>query len=150
MNDLSNVTQFSVGAVTIAANRDAAIRAEILQIGDAVRVLSKPDYGESKVHTGVIVGFEPFNDLPTIIVAYIEVSYGSAEMKMLFFNDKAKGFEILAAAPDSNIEIERSRVIDWFASEEKKRLAELDELRAKRAYFEKYFGSVLASIPQAA
>lgn len=147
MNELSNISQFSVGAVTIAANREAAIRAEILQVGDAVRVLSKPDYGESKVHTGVIVGFEPFNDLPTIIVAYIEVNYASAEMKMLFFNDKAKGFEILAAAPDSNIEIERSRVIDWFTTEERKKLNELDELRAKRAYFEKYFGSVLSTLP---
>lgn len=150
MNQIANIQNFSVGAVTIAASRDAAIRAELLKVGDPVRVLSNPSYGEPTVSTGVIVGFEPFKELPTIIVAYIEASFSKAEMKMLYFNDKSTGHEILPAAPDTNIEIERSRVLDWFDSEETTALAAVDEVRAKRRYFEKYFGNVMLAIPEAA
>lgn len=150
MNEVANIQNFAVGAITLAASRDAAVRAEVLRVGDAVRVMSKPSYGSPKVSTGVIVGFEPFKELPTVIVAYIECDYSKAEMKMLYFNDKATEFEILPAAPDTNIEIEKSRVLDWFDSEEQKALASVDEVRAKRRYFDKYFGSVMAKIPEAA
>lgn len=151
MNEIANIQQFAVGAITLAASRDGAVRAEILKVGDTVRVMDKGnDYNGPQVHTGVIVGFEPFKDLPTIIVAYVEVTYGKAEMKMLYFNEKSSKFEVLAAAPDTNIEIERSRVLDWFDSEEKKALAAVDEVRAKRRYFEKYFGSVMSEVSEAA
>lgn len=147
MNDIEQIQQFAVGAVTIAANRNQAIRAEVLKVGDPVRVLIKPGYGSPEVHTGVIVGFEPFKERPTIIIAYIEVSYNKAEMKMLYFNGNDKqDAEILAAPEDINIDIERSRVLDWFDSEERKKLAEVDEIRAKRQYFERYFGSLVSQI----
>lgn len=148
MNDVSTIQQFAVGAVTIAANRDYAVRAEVLQVGSPVRVLLKPDYGDPEVHTGVIVGFEPFKDRPTIIIAYIKTSYSSASLEMLYFNgnDKQKA-EILAAPEDINIDIERSRVLDWFNSEERKKQAELDEIRAKRQYFDRYFGKVMSQVP---
>ena len=65
-------------------------------------------------------------------------------MKMLYFNGNEKqDAEILAAPEDINIDIERSRVLDWFDSEERKKLAEADEIRAKRQYFERYFGSLV-------
>lgn len=151
MNEIATIQNFAVGAITLAASRDGAVRAEILKVGDTVRVMNRGnDYTPPKVHTGVIVGFEPFKDLPTIIVAYIEVDYNKAEMKMLYFNEKSSNFEVLAAAPGSNIEIDRTRVLDWFDSEEKKALAAVDEMRAKRRYFEKYFGSVMAEVGEAA
>lgn len=151
MNDIEQIQQFAVGAVTIAANRNHAIRAEILKVGDPVRVLIKPGYGSPEVHTGVIVGFEPFKERPTIIIAYIEVSYSKAEMKMLYFNGNDKqDAEILAAPEDINIDIERSRVLDWFNAEEQKKLAEVEEIRLKRQYFNRYFGSVMAQVVGAA
>lgn len=147
MNDIETIQQFAVGAVTIAANRAVAVRAEVLKVGDTVRVLIKPSYGNPEVHTGVIVGFEPFKERPTIIVAYLEVGYNKAEMKMLYYNGNDKQEAEILAAPDGlNIEIERSRILDWFDSEEQKKLVEVDEIRAKRRYFNKYFGGVLTQI----
>lgn len=149
MNDIATIQEFAVGAVTIAADRERAVRAEILKVGDPVRVLLKPDYGDIAVHTGVIVGFEPFTERPTIIVAYVEVSYSKAEMKMLYFTgDEKQKAEIIAAPQDINIEIERGRVIDWFNSEEQSKLAEIEEIRSKRQYFQRYFGSVMSDVPQ--
>lgn len=142
--DASVDQQFAVGAVTIAANRDAAIRAEVLRVGDAVRVLDKSGYGGgAKVHTGVIVGFEPFKEQPTIVIAYIDEEYTKAEMKMLYFNDKSEKFELLAAQPDTSVEIERSKVLDFFNREEQKKALEIQEIKAKRRYFNKYFGKIM-------
>lgn len=147
MNDIEQIQQFAVGAVTIAASRNQAIRAEVLKVGDPVRVLIKPSYGTPEVHTGVIVGFEPFKERPTIIIAYIEQAYNKAEMKMLYFNGNEKqDAEILAAPQDINIDVERSRVLDWFNAEEQKKLAEVDEIRLKRQYFNRYFGSLVSQI----
>jgi hypothetical protein len=146
MADADVISQFVVGAVTVAASREAAIRAEVLKIGDPVRVLVKASYGDPKVHTGVIVGFEPFKELPTVIVAYVETDWSKSELKILAYSDKTTDVELIAAPPNVNIDIERSRVLDYFNSEERKKLAELDELKAKRAYFDRYFGKFFAQI----
>jgi hypothetical protein len=140
------LSQIVIGALTIAASRDAAVRAEVLRVGDPVRVLTKPSYGEPKVHTGVIVAFEPFRDQPTVVVAYIESEFSKAELKIVAFNDKTKEIEIIAAPENVNIGIERSRVLDWFNQEERKKLAEIDEIKAKREYFDRYFGRYFTQI----
>jgi hypothetical protein len=147
MADVDAISQFVVGAVTVAASREAAIRAEVLKVGDPVRVLVKASYGDPKVHTGVIVGFEPFKELPTVIVAYIENEWNKSELKILAYSDKTKDIELIAAPPNVNIDIERSRVLDYFNTEERKKLAEIDELKAKRAYFDRYFGKFFSELP---
>lgn len=144
LQEANSISQFVVGSVAIAASRDAMMRAEVLKVGDAVRVFVKEKYSTtSAVHTGVVVGFEPFKERPTIIIAYVKVDYASAKMEMLYFTGQEEGIEVLAAAPDTNIEIERSRVLDFFDQEETKALAKVAEVRAQRCYFEKYFGSVM-------
>jgi len=149
MNEVIKMAEFAVGALTIAASRDAAIRAEVLKIGDPVRVLHKGSFGSGHdVDTGVIVAFEPFKELPTVVVAYVESKYGSAEMKMLAFNDKTENVEIIAAPPSALLSVERKRVLDTFDNEERKELAELDEIRAKRAYFDQHFGCLFADVAQ--
>jgi len=146
MNTTQQMSEFAVGAVTIAANRDMAVRAEVLKVGDPVRVLIKPSYGEAKVHTGVIVGFEPFKEKPTIIIAYVEEDYSKAELKMLYFNGDNKDTEVLAAPADIHIGVSKVRVIDHFNAEKKKLLAQLDELIAKEKYFLRYFGQIMAQV----
>lgn len=148
MADIDAISQFVVGAITVAASREAALRAEVLKVGDPVRVLAKSGYGsDRKVYTGVIVGFEPFKTQPTVIVAYIEAEYGTAALKILAYGPETKDVEIIAAPDGINIDVERSRVLDYFNSEERKKLAELDELKAKRDYFERYFGKFFDQIP---
>lgn len=148
---MNDAQQFAVGAITLAATREVAMRAEVLTIGQTVRVLHKGKYGEGKkVSTGVIVGFEPFTNLPTIIVAYVDSEYGATEMKISAYNkDTAKDFEIIAAPSDSLLEIDRKKVVDLFASEERKLQASIDEVRAKRDYFERFFGDVIKGLPGA-
>jgi hypothetical protein len=146
MNEVEKLAQFAVGAITIAASREAAVRAEVLKVGDPVRVLTKPSYGEATVSTGVIVGFEPFKEQPTAIIAYIESGWGKAELKIVAYGPKTEGVEIIAAPEAVNIGIERSRVLDYFNTEERKKLAELDELKAKHDYFERYFGKFFDQI----
>lgn len=141
------LNQVVVGAVSLAVSREAQIRAEILKIGDPVRVMIKPEYSnDAKVHTGVIVGFEPFEESPAVIIAYIEESYSKAEMKTLYYTKASKGVEVIAAAPGIGLATEREKVLEFFESERKKKLLELDTLAAQRDYFEKHFGRLFEQI----
>lgn len=141
------LAQVVVGAVSLAVSREAQIRAEVLKVGDPVRVLIKPEYSnDAKVHTGVIVGFEPFEEHPAVIIAYIEESYGKAEMKTLYYTKATKGVEVIGAAPGIGLATEREKVLEFFDSEQKKKTLELETLAAQRAYFEKYFGQLFAQI----
>ena len=80
---------------------------------------------------------------------FVFVNRRKTQMKMLYFTgDEKQKAEIIAAPQDINIEIERGRVIDWFNSEEQSKLAEIEEIRSKRQYFQRYFGSVMADVPQ--
>lgn len=147
MNDQSKIEQFAIGSLMIAASRDAAIRSEVLKVGDAVRLLEKGgQYSEAKVHTGVIVGFEPFKDMPTVQIAYIEHSYAKAELKLIAYADGNDKFDVVAAPKDFLLEVERDRVLEFFDSETRKLQGDIDTLRRKRAYFEQHFGKLFAEI----
>lgn len=147
MNDQPKIEQFAIGSLVLAASREAAIRAEVLRVGDAVRLLEKPgSFGEAKVHTGVIVGFEPFKDMPTVQIAYIEHSYSKAELKLLAYTEGNEKYDVVAAPKDFLLEVERDRVLEYFDAETRKLQGEIDTLRRKRAYFEQHFGKLFAEI----
>lgn len=64
------------------------------KIGDRVKILVK-DYGDTyNTNYGVIVDFNEFQSLPTIVVAYIKESYSDVEVKIVSINSAVKGFEI--------------------------------------------------------
>ena len=55
--------------------RTATLRQiECIRIGARVKVLTKDYADNTKVNHGVVVGFEPFKENHTVIVAYIENS----------------------------------------------------------------------------
>lgn len=68
-----NGVKFEVDARTATLRQVQSIR-----IGARVKVLKKKDSDTFEVHHGVVVGFEPFEKNPTMIVAYIESQYSSS------------------------------------------------------------------------
>ncbi len=138
---IEKLAQVMVGGVALAVSRDAQIRAEVLKVGDAVRILKK-----GEVHTGVLVGFEPFKTKPAMIVCYIENEYGTHKLKLLTYTEDTQDCEVIAAQSGLSLTVERAKVLDWFNAERRKKHAELDELDAKQRYFERYFGQLFAQI----
>ncbi len=60
-----------INSVKLEVDRRSAERVDQIQVGDRVKVLNK-QYSDYKVYHGVVIGFEPFEELPTIIVASAE------------------------------------------------------------------------------
>ncbi len=119
--------------------RRAKILHEELKIGSRVRVMVKNDYSGPQVHTGVIVGFDAFPDLPTIHVAYVVGEYNGAELKFAFINAKTdKNFCIVPAA-DEDLPIKKEDLLQSFDRKVEKLQSEIRELQDKKRYFLKYF-----------
>ena len=121
-----------------------AKRVETLRIGDKVKVLLKPEYSEAKIYPGVIIGYEPFKNLPTVIVAYVDQTYNSAEVKFLYFNADTKKAEIVKAVGDEKLlEGERATFRDVIDNKIAKLEAEIADLEQKRDYFDAAFRQYL-------
>ena len=73
-----NKTVIEVNGVKLEVDLRQAVRIDTLGVGDRVKVMVKI-YSDYKVYAGVVVGFEPFKELPTIIIAYLDTQYKTPE-----------------------------------------------------------------------
>ena len=113
-----------------------ARRIETLRIGTPVRVLEKPDYsGKREVYTGVVVGFEPFRDLPTVRVAYFKSDYSAASIQFASFNSQTKDFAMVAAAEGFNATADLEAAKNALNRKVEKAEAALREAQSERDYF---------------
>jgi hypothetical protein len=118
------------------------------RVGDKVKLLL-PEYSSGhKVLPGIIVGFEAFSKLPTIVVAYLEVSYNSAEMKFHYFNAESKA-EVIPASDDYH-RIEKSDVVRMFDKMIEAKRNEVVDMEAKKAYFLSRFQTYFKDAEQVA
>jgi hypothetical protein len=134
MNDTTR--SIEINGVKLDVDLRTAVRVETLRVGDRVRCLVK-DYSGYNVHPGVIIGFEPFQKLPTVQVAYITQA-GALLIKALNDNSKDE-FEIVAALDDT-LMLEREHVVDLMNREIGRKEGELEEARRKLDYFQRMFG----------
>jgi len=120
-----------------------AKRIEHYRVGDNVRVLVKSYGSQFKVHPGVIVGFDEFKELPTIVVCYLELGYNTAEVKYAYINSenniKENGYEIAPADGLQELYFKKSDVVSVMLREIQKKEDELKDLHTKKEYFEQHF-----------
>jgi len=105
-----------------------------------VKCLIKGYGDEYKVLPGVIVGFEPFEKLPSIVVAYLETDYSSASIKFKSYNTKSTDFEIVADIDNNALEVNKADILNKFERELERKRLELEEIEQKRDFFTKTFG----------
>lgn len=132
-----------IEGVKIEVDLRNAKRVDILRVGSAVKVLVK-NYNNYSVHTGVVVGFDAFEKLPTILIAYINKDYLKTELNLLAFNAESKDIEIVMSDPE-DIYFDREEVEKWFDRERETKEREIAELESKRAYFRRHFGKLFDS-----
>lgn len=110
-----------------------------IKIGSRVKVLI-PGYNDTfEVQHGVVVGFEPFVNNPTVIIAHLKTSYGSpAEIKFLYFTGKSKEQIIISDENDKEA-LEASNVVAMMDKEIAKKKNEIQDLEDRKAYFLKNF-----------
>ena len=78
-----------INGVKMQVDLRYATRIEELRVGDKVKVLTK-GYSGHTVHSGVIIGFEPFKELPTIVVCYVASSYSEVKLEFVHYNAKSE------------------------------------------------------------
>lgn len=118
-----------------------------IKIGARVKVLVN-GYGDAvEVHHGAVVGFEPFQERPTIIIAYLKTSYSSpAEIKFLYFTNKSKE-KIIVSDENDRESLEASNIVAMMDKEIAKKENEIQDLKDRKAYFlqnfKAYWGSLV-------
>lgn len=143
-----NTTIIEVNGVKLEVDLRQAKRIDTLQVGSPVKVLMK-GYSDYKVHAGTVVGFEPFASLPTIIVAYLDVDYNSANLKFLHFNAQTKDAEVVHSVDGDLVDIDRAGIVERMDREIVKKEQELEDLHARKAFFLANFGKYFPAAAEA-
>lgn len=131
----NSVRTVEINGVKLDIDLRTAVRVDTLRVGDRVRCLVK-NYSGYAVHPGVVVGFEPFKNLPTISVCYVTPS---GDMQFVALNDETKDFELVPAL-DEVLMLERETVVQMMNREINRKRTELEQAQEKLAYFERMFG----------
>ena len=135
---MSDKTVIEINGVKLEVDLRHATRIDELRVGDRVKVLVKK-YSDYGVHAGVVIGFEPFDKLPTIIICYVETSYSEAELKFLYFNAETKETEVIKAIDDDQLDLEKAKVVEKIEKKMLEHEGEIEKLRNQRDYFLRQF-----------
>lgn len=135
---MSEKTIIDVNGMKLEVDMRYARRIDEMHIGDRVKVLLKTGYSsEFSVCPGIIVGFEPFEKLPTIVVAYIEQDWQKAQVKFLHFNSKSEA-EIVHAA-DEDFHVDRDVIVQRFDRDIAAKQREIETIEEQKRYFQTNF-----------
>lgn len=126
-------TIIEINGVKLEVDLRTAKRIDELKVGSRVKCLIKR-YNDFITYPGVIVGFEPFTALPSIVVAYIEGDY-SSELKFKTFNSETKDFEIIADLDNNSLEVNKISILERMDRELAKKEIEVQELKERRQFF---------------
>lgn len=85
---MENKTIIEINGIKMEVDLRQAKVIENYKIGDNVRLLVK-EYDGYKVFPAVIVSFDAFTKLPTIVVAYLEMGYQTADLKFAYINSES-------------------------------------------------------------
>jgi len=128
-----------INGVKLEIDMRYAKRIDQFKIGDKVKMLMADGYDKKhNIYPGIIVGFENFKNLPTIILGYIKIEYSGAELKFAYFNTESKDIDIVQAE-DDYLPIEKAEVIEKMDREIIKKEQELEDLQRKKKYFLTHF-----------
>ncbi len=138
MNTDKQTTIIEINGIKLEVDLRTAKKVEEYRVGDTVKVLKK-EYGDSyKSYPGMIVGFDPFKDLPTIIVAYIDHSYSGVEIKFAYLNTQTEGIEI-CHTDSLDMAVDKGRVVDALDQQIAKKQEEVKDIQHKKDYFLRNF-----------
>lgn len=132
MDDTKQIIE--INGVKLEVDMRYAKRIEELRVGSRVKVLKKGYSDAWDAHSGVVVGFEPFPERPTIIVAYIKSSYSDVGLELVHYHKDTKDIQIVAAL-DDDFSVSRKEVLGWFDREEQKLDEKRREIVGKRQFF---------------
>ena len=140
MEDTKRIVE--INGVKMEVDLREARTIDAFRVGDKVKVLVK-QYSSYESFPGMIIGFDEFKNLPTIVVAYVESKYSTADIKFVYINAETQDTEI-CPANRLDLPVSEATVIDLFNRDIQKRRQEIEELERKRDYFTQNFNKYFA------
>lgn len=124
---------------------------ENYKVGDAVKILVKKYSDSFESKAGVIVGFDEFQNRPTIVVAYIDSTYSGVELKFAYINKDSKDYE-LAPLQEFETKVSYNEIQKQWDKKIFDKEQELSKLNSERQWFNdnymKYFGKFFKEFGQ--
>jgi len=109
------------------------------KVGDNIKVLVKEYTNDYRSYVGTIIGFDNFQETPTVVIAYLKTDYGTAEIKYAYFNKQTKEFEI-TNLNDWDIPVTKIAILKKFDSMVEVKEKEIEEIKNRKVLFETLFG----------
>ena len=135
-----------INGVKLEVDLSTAKVVENYRVGDNVKVLIKK-YNNYESNAGVIVGFDEFKNLPTIVIAYLDIGYERAEINFVYLNAQTKDCEICPML-ERELPFDKARVLDMFNRNIEKCEQTLTDAKNKKAYFLAEFGTYFKDIAE--
>jgi hypothetical protein len=144
-----NTTIVEINGIKMEVDLRSARRVDEFRVGDRVKVLVK-EYSSTEIYHGVIVAFEQFQSLPTIVVSYVTNSY-NPEIRLAYLNSKTmsgddKKFEIVPDI-DETLPFAKADVIRSFNRQIEIKMNEINDILQKKGYFLARFGAMFKESP---
>lgn len=140
-----------INGMKVEVDLRTAKKIEHFKVGDGVKLLAKEYSDTFKSHPGVIVGFDEFQNRPTIVVAYIKCGYSSTELTFAYINKDSKDFE-LAAIQDFETKVSFAEIQKQFDKKISDKESEVEKLKQEKEWFntnyKKWFGSFFKDFGQ--
>lgn len=124
-----------INGVKLEVDLREAKNVESYRVGDPIRVLKKKWDKNWSVYSGVILGFDAFQNSPTILVGMID---DAGKMTYLSLNQHTEDFEIAPMNVVTGM-LEKDQILDGMDRVIEKAEQELVTAKAQREIFLKYF-----------
>ena len=138
-----------INGVKMEVDMRFAKRVEEIRVGSRVKVLRKKYSDSYEVLHGVVLGFEPFNELPTIIIAVAKIDYSGASIEFVYYNAKTEGLEMVVAIEDDLAALDKNDFLAHCDREIDKKRNEILELEQRKKFFLDKFNCYWAPVEQA-
>ena len=129
-----------IDGMKVEIDMETARRIDTFHIGDNVRVLDKTS-ANIVVRCGIITAFNAFKDDPCITVAVFKDGdyWSPPSIDFIYIHSGMDEKYEIVLASDDEIRVSGEGVVERFDSVIWKKQKELDDLKAKKEYFETYF-----------
>ncbi|MDH4263902.1 MAG: hypothetical protein OEV78_12755 [Spirochaetia bacterium] len=139
---MENKKIIEINGIKMEVDLRHAKRIDEFHVGDKVKILVQGYGNDYRSYAGVIVGFDAFENLPTIIVAYLKVEYNSAEILYAHINgteENKKKYELVHINDAHELYFNEDDVTKHMDREIAGAEEKLRELKMKKNYFMEHF-----------
>lgn len=140
MDDFKRIVE--VNGIKVEIDLRTAKRVDQFKVGDKVKLLIKKYSDTYQSYPGILIGFDEFQNTPTIIAAYIDKDYSGTDLKFAYINSKSQEIEI-APMQDFEAVFDLSSLLSSFKKQIESKQSEIEALQKKKEWviemWKKYF-----------